>query len=177
MLDQAFEIGIKPIWVPWLCIYDLPINVHGIVILKWWVSSEHFVDQYAQGPPVDSLSMALIKKYLGSNVLWSSANGVSPLSNNLSKPKVNELEIAVSANHDVLWLQVSVYNILRLEILEYGNHLSSIESRLLGVEVANRSVMRKKITSREQLSNEINVPIILHKPIVVHLTLLLEVKK
>lgn len=172
MFDQALKIGVKPIWIPWFSIYDLPINVHGVVILKWRVSSEHFIDQYAEGPPVDSLSMALIEENLRGNVFGCSTNGVGPLSNNFGKPKVNKFEVAISADHDVLWLQIPVDNILRLEILENGNDLSSVESRLLGVEVSNRSVMRKKISSGKKLGNEINVPLVLHKSIVVHLTLI-----
>jgi hypothetical protein len=60
MLDQRFEVGIKTIRVLWLGIYDLLVNVHGIIVLKWRVTCEHFVHKDAEGPPVDWLSMTLI---------------------------------------------------------------------------------------------------------------------
>jgi hypothetical protein len=60
VLDQRLKVGVEPVWVLWLRIYNLPVNVHGVIVLKWRVACEHFVYQDAQGPPVYWLAMTLI---------------------------------------------------------------------------------------------------------------------
>ena len=62
--------------------------------------------------------MALVQKDLWSDILWGTTDCVSPLRNYFCETEINELQIAVSANHDVLWLQIPVYYILRLQVFE-----------------------------------------------------------
>ena len=72
--------------------------------------------------------MALIEQDLRCDVLRRSANCIGALSNNLGKAVINELEIAIAANHDVLGLQVAIDNILAMQVLEDRRDLGAIEA-------------------------------------------------
>ena len=82
------------------------------------MSGVHFVDQDSEGPPINWLRVSLVEENLGRNVFWSTANGVSSLLDDLRKTVINQLEVAIVANHDILWLQVSVYDVFTVEVLE-----------------------------------------------------------
>ena len=169
MFHQRFAFTIEAVGVPRFGVYDFSVDIHGVIVLERRVASQHFVEQNSHSPPVHSFSVPLVEQDLGSDVLWSSANCVSPLSDYLSKTKVNHLQVAVCANHDVFWLQVSVDNVEALEVFENGHHLSSIKGSLLWVEVSHASVVREQISSLQQLSDKVDVLVILHESVVLHL--------
>ena len=118
MLDQTLELGIETVWVLWLGVDDLLIDVHGVIIKEWGVTGVHLVNQDSEGPPIDWLRVSLVEENLGRNVFWGSANGVSSLLDDLGKTVINQLQVAIVANHNVLWLQVSVDDIFTVEVLE-----------------------------------------------------------
>jgi len=113
--------------------------------------------------------VALVQQDLGSDVLWRSANGVGALRNNFGESEVNHLQVAVCANHDVFWLQVTVHHFETLKVLKDGDYLCPVEGRLLGIEVAHAPVVREKVSASQQLSDEVNVLVVLHEPVVFHL--------
>lgn len=72
--------------------------------------------------------MALVEENLWRNVLRRAANGVGALLNMLGKAVVNQLQKAISADHDVLRFQVAIHDILTVQIFENACDLRSIES-------------------------------------------------
>ena len=62
--------------------------------------------------------MALVEQDFRGNVLRSSANCIRPLCDHLRESEVNQLQIAVATYHNVLGLQISVHDVLALQILE-----------------------------------------------------------
>jgi hypothetical protein len=79
------------------------------------------------------------------------------------------LQVAISANHDVLWLQIPVDNVETLKILENRDDLGSVESCLFGVEVADTSVVGEEVSALEEFGDEVNEPVVLHEAVVFHL--------
>ena len=73
--------------------------------------------------------MALVQQNLRCDVLRRAANSVGALSYSLSEAVVNELKITVVANHDVLGLEVTIYNILAVQVLEHAGDLGAIETK------------------------------------------------
>lgn len=112
------NLRVKTFRVPRLGIDDLSVDVHRVFILERRVSSKHFIHKYSYRPPINWLSMALIEQDFRSNILGSTTNGVCSLTNDLCKPKVNELQEAVVTNHDVLRFQVSVHNVFVMQVFE-----------------------------------------------------------
>ena len=113
--------------------------------------------------------MPLVEQDLRCYILWSPAYGVSSLGDNFGETEINELQVAITAYHDVFGLQITVDYFFSLEILEYRNYLGSIESSLLGVKIANASVVSEEVSALEELSHKVDVPIVLQESVVFHL--------
>lgn len=48
-----------------------------VLAIKRWLADKHFVQQHPEGPPVDGLSVRLIKQNLGTYVIWPTSVLVS----------------------------------------------------------------------------------------------------
>lgn len=147
MLHKGLALAIEAIGVSWLSVNNFPVNIHGIVVLEWRVAGQHFVQKDTKCPPVHGLAVALVQQDLGSNVLWSSANGVGALRYYFGKTKVDHLQVTVASNHDILGLQIPVYNFFALQVFKDRDNLSAVEGRGLGVEVANGPMVRKQVAA------------------------------
>lgn len=137
--------------------------------MERWVTGQHLVEQDSECPPVDCLAVALVEENFRSDVLWGSADGVGTFGDDLGESEINHLQVSVTADHDVLGLQVSVDDVQTLEVLEDGHDLGSVECSLLGVEVADASVIGEQVSALEQLGDEVDVPVVLHEAVVFHL--------
>lgn len=113
--------------------------------------------------------MALIQQDLGRDVLWGAADRESTLGDDLSESEINHLQVAVVGNHDVLRLQVSVDDVLAVQVLKDTHNLCPVELSLLEVEMLDRTMVGEEVATSQQLSHEIDVAVILQKAIVVHL--------
>lgn len=56
---------------------DFLVDHHRVVVIKGVDADEHFVEEDAEGPPVDRLGMAFIQNNLRRQVLGRAAEGVS----------------------------------------------------------------------------------------------------
>ncbi len=169
MLNQRLTLAVESIRVSGLRVDDFSVNIHRVIVLERRIASKHFVKKNSESPPVDGFSVALVQQNLRSDVLRSSANGVCSLCNDLCKAEVNHLQVAISANHDVLRLQIPVDNVETLKILENRDDLGSVESCLFGVEVADTSVVGEEVSALEEFGDEVNEPVVLHEAVVFHL--------
>jgi hypothetical protein len=124
-------LRVKALWVSGLCVDDFSVNIHRVFILERWKTSQHLVDKDAESPPVDRFRVALIEQYLRCYVLRGAADGVGALADDLSEAEVDELEVALVADHDVLRLQVAVDDVLPVQVLEDANYLSPVESIII----------------------------------------------
>ena len=149
MLDQRFALAIEAIRVARLRVYDFSIDVHGIIILEGRVSSEHFVQEDAQSPPIYGFSMSLVQQNLRCNILGGATNCISSFRDHFSETEVNQLQVPITANHDVFWLQITVDNLFALQIFKNGNHLCTVESSLLWIKVANAPMVREDVSTLE----------------------------
>lgn len=113
--------------------------------------------------------MSLVEQDLGCDVLWSTTNRVSSLRDHFCKTEVNHLQVTIGANHDVFWLQIPVDNVQALQIFKDGDDLGSVKRSLLWVEVTDASVVCKQITSLQQFSDKVDILVVLHESIVLHL--------
>jgi len=79
---------------------------------------QHFVKQYAERPPVDSLVVALVHDYLRCEVLGSSAERVTPVDNFLGKPKISDAHVPIGADEQIFWFEVAVCNLSLVQKLQ-----------------------------------------------------------
>ena len=62
--DDVF-LPIKAFRVARLRVNDLPVNVHGVLILEGREAGQHLINQNANRPPVDGLPVALVSSISG----------------------------------------------------------------------------------------------------------------
>jgi len=148
---------------------DLAVDVHGVLVLEGREARQHLVDQDAQGPPVDGFSVALVQQDLRRDVLRRAANRERALRDDLREAEIDQLKIPVVSDHDVLRLQVPVADVLRVQVLEDADDLRAVELGLLEAELLGGPVIGEKIAAPQKLCQEIDVPVILEKPEIVHL--------
>jgi len=166
MLDHALQLGVEALRVLGLGVDNLLVDVHWVVINKRSVSGVHLVHEDTEGPPIDGLAVASVEEDLRGDVLGGTANGVGSLLHDLSKAIVDKLEVTINANHNILGLKISVDDILGMQVLEDRSDLGTVELSLLGVEVSNSTVIGEEITTREQLSSEVDVTVVLEISVV-----------
>ena len=58
-LNEIFGDWINMSWPIYLSTQDFLVNPEGIIIKEWGISSQHFVDEDAEGPPVHRLVVSL----------------------------------------------------------------------------------------------------------------------
>lgn len=81
--------------------------------LEWNGSCEHMVQTHSKTPNVTLFPIALLK-HLGRHVVRSPCQfgQILFLLLDNGKPKINKLNLSMAAKHDVVWLDVPVYNSL-----------------------------------------------------------------
>lgn len=105
---------------------DILVDDHRILISEGVDPCVHLVDEYAEGPPVNSLAMALVQQDLGSEVFWGPAQSVGSSLDYLGEAEVSEFEIAVVGNQQVLGFEISENNIFIMQMLENQHDLGSV---------------------------------------------------
>lgn len=128
MLDHGLQLGVESFRVLRLGVDNLLVNVHWVIIDEGGVSGVHLIDKDAERPPINWLRVTLIEQDLGRNVLRRSTNGVRSLFDDLSKAKIDEFKVTVLVDHNIFRFQITVYNILGVEVLKNSGNLGTVES-------------------------------------------------
>ena len=88
-------------------------------------------DEYANGPPIHAFVVLAILAVqdLGRHVLWSADVLTRALTRTQDgrKAEIDELNVAVLADDDVLTFQVSMNDVLAMEVAQRDNYLSDVE--------------------------------------------------
>jgi len=92
--------------------------------------------------------VALIENNFRGDVLRCSANGEgSPLSQELSKPKVSKFEITVISNQKILRLEVSEDNIFAVQVFKATSDDRAVKTGLISCERLDVSQVCKELSS------------------------------
>mmetsp|Transcript_105990 Transcript_105990/g.199617 ORF Transcript_105990/g.199617 Transcript_105990/m.199617 type:complete len:265 (+) Transcript_105990:208-1002(+) len=120
LFHQCLRVLVKVLWEVDLSCQDLLVDAHRILITEWRLANDHLIDKDTQGPPINWLSVTLVQQNLGSNVLRRAAKRVGPCArlNDLRKPEVCELGVAILAHENVLRLQVTMNDVLAVDVCE-----------------------------------------------------------
>ena len=60
MLGEGLQVRVKALGITRLGVYDLFVDIHGVVSLEGRIAGQHLVQKDTQRPPVDRLSVALV---------------------------------------------------------------------------------------------------------------------
>lgn len=107
---------------------DILVDDQRIIIGEGINPSDHFVDEYAQGPPVNRLAVALVLQDLRSEVFGGATEGESAVLDDFGETEVRQLEVPVYADQDVLRLQVAVDYVAGMQMLENRNDVRCVKT-------------------------------------------------
>lgn len=94
----------------------------------------HFIKKDSERPPIDGLRVTVFAQDFGGHVVWSTTHRMGELpfpEKLLTQPEVCQLHVSFTAQQYVLWLQVSVDDTLRVQVLESNHDFTRIKSNSL----------------------------------------------
>lgn len=108
---------------------------HDVGIIEGSLANHKLICQNSQTPKIDLLVVVVVGSsgldHLWGKVVESSAHGLPPVVRGMDTPsKVGNLELAVDANQDILRLDVSMDDMLSMEIPKSRCHLGNVVSGL-----------------------------------------------
>ena len=119
--------------------------VHFRVVLRTSVerreSDNHFVCQNTKGPPVNREGVATLNQNLRSQVIWGTAEWECLLVafNDFCEAEICETDISVLVHQDVFRFQVTIDDILFVQMTQSHCHLDRVEASALFWESCNLS--------------------------------------
>ena len=111
----------------YLSLENFLIDGHGVIVVEGVDAGHHFVCQDAQGPPVDRFAVTLIKQNFWREVLWCAAQRISPCLAILGEAEVGELEVALRIDEDVLGFEISLDDVLGMQVFKHQGDLRRVE--------------------------------------------------
>ena len=114
-------------------------------------AGEELVGEDAEGPPVHALLVAGLQDDLGRHVVRGPALGPAPLSraHRPGEPQVGYHGVAGLVQQDVLWLQVSVDDVERVEVGDGSDDLRDVEQSRIQVELAVAPEIREEFATTD----------------------------
>lgn len=165
LLAQGLGILVEVLGEVNLAGENLLINSHGLVIAERRLANNHFINKDAKGPPVYRLAVTLVEEHLGSDVLGSAAQGVGTAAglNDLGETEIGQLAVTVLAQEKILGLQITMDNVLAVDVLEGKRDLEGVKLGLLVGELAVLAEMGEKLATGDDLHHDEHVVVILER--------------
>lgn len=130
VLHQRLSVIVKPLGEVKFALQDVLVDDKRVVISEGVDAGNHLIDEDSECPPVDWFAVALVLKDFRSQILWSSAQSESSIFYVFGEPKVSEFEVAVSADEHIFWFEVSVDDILGVQVFEDQDDVGGVETSL-----------------------------------------------
>ena len=95
------------------------VSVFQSLGLEWRFAHQECVEDAAQGPDVDLITVALLAEDLGGDVVWSPTQGLLPFSVEVNfggQTKISYLAFHVVIEEDVSQLEVSVDDLVVVQV-------------------------------------------------------------
>lgn len=157
MPHKRFGVVVEAFGEMKFALENVLINDHGIVVGKGINSSDHFINNDPERPPVNRLTMALILQNFWRQILRRATKGKSSVLNNFSKTKISELNVAIGGNEYILRFEISVDDIFAMEVLEDEDELRGVEGGFVGFEHAFFSEVGEELPAGNVFHEEVNV--------------------
>mmetsp|Transcript_3807 Transcript_3807/g.4728 ORF Transcript_3807/g.4728 Transcript_3807/m.4728 type:complete len:217 (-) Transcript_3807:371-1021(-) len=128
--NQVFRLpchGRRELWIAHL---DLPVGSLLALVLKRRLPNHELIEQDAESPNIDPAVVLFVDNHLWRKVVQSSAERFTPRGRSMNCPaEVCNLQSILQANENVLRLDVSVDDMLRVAVLNGLNHLFEVPCR------------------------------------------------
>ena len=103
--------------------------------------------------------MTAFDQDLRGQVVWGTTEreSLAVAFKNLGKAEVSKTDVAIFVHQDVLWLQVSVDDILRVQMTQSHGHLNGVETGSLLWEPGYLSQVHEQFTATDESHDEENL--------------------
>lgn len=128
MLHQGLGVVVESLGEVQFPLEDILVDDERIIVGEGVNPGDHLVDQHTQGPPVDWLAVALVLQDLGGQVFGCSTEGKGSIFYGLSKSKICKFEISIWSDENVLRFEVTVDDVLGVEVLEDEDDVAGVEA-------------------------------------------------
>lgn len=113
-----------------VCLRNTPL-CHDWRIFKRCLSDEEFIHQDTQTPEIDLLAVEALlvglDKHLRGQIVQGTTHGLPPVVRRVNTPsEITDLDFAMDTDKDVFGLDITVHDMLLVEIFERGCHLSNV---------------------------------------------------
>ena len=92
------------------------------------------------------------------------SNGHSLVHQLLGEPEVGELDMAVSVQQDVLWLQVPIDDVPGVQVLDGTDDLGRVEQPGVAREAATVPQVAEELTARHELHQHVQEAVVMARP-------------
>jgi len=140
---------------------DLLVDLHRILRVERRVSRVHLVHQHAEAPPVDRLAVTLGQYHFRRQVLRCTAQRPRAGVHHLAEAEVGHPNVAGILDHDILRLQVAIYQAAMVQILQGQCHLGGVELRQSLVESPHPPKVREHLAAMDERHHHVQVGIVL----------------
>ena len=153
---QRFGVIVEPFGEMELSLENVLVNDHGIIIGKGINTSDHFINNDPERPPINRLAMALILQNFWGEILRRATKGKSSVLDHFSKTKISQLNVAIRRNEQVFRFEVSVDDIFAMEVLEDEDELGGVEGGFVGLEHAFFSEVGEELSAGNVFQEEVD---------------------
>lgn len=123
-------------------------------------TGEHFIDQSAEGPPINFLVVALATQYFGCDVLGRATEGMCfgvKSKSCLAQSKIDEANMALHVEQQVFGLEIAIHNVVVVQIAEGQHDFSGVEPSALFTEIVVAREVIKQLAAVEVIDHHIEV--------------------
>ena len=137
-------------------VHLLVVLVGAVVNVVWRKADDHFVGEDAQCPPVNGVGVATSLQHFWRNILRGATERVGLLVQLelLGDAEICHLQVAIFSNHNIFRLQVSVDDLVLVQVTEGESHLSCIELGLMLFEVSSVGEVREELAAPDEVEHK-----------------------
>lgn len=112
-------------------------------------SYDHFVGQNSDSPPVYRECVTLFMQYFRCKVVWCAAKRKSlcTIVKNLSQAEICKADIPIFIHQDVFWFQVTINNLLLVQVSDSHAYLNRVESSTIFCESLGITQVHEKFST------------------------------
>ena len=106
---------------------DVLVGLHGSLVVERRVSSQHFVNEDSQRPPVNTFVVGLCGDDLGSNVVRSTTKRPGDIRDLFGETEIRNFDVAIFVQQDIFRLQITIDDVMGVEILPGQSDFGRVE--------------------------------------------------
>lgn len=127
MTHQTSCFSIKTLGKLILLLDNFFINFHRNSCFKWCPTTQHFINQNTEWPPINSLIVTFIEQNFWSYVVRSTTNCKCSIFHYFGKSKITQFNITNFRNQNIFRFQIPISYLIRMQIIQCKNYLGCIE--------------------------------------------------